>query len=101
MKTQGQFTIVLRGSTERTQKIPLGSWDGFNYLMHRLLRGETVAESEFPHYGLTIDVGPAAILSAAADYLDDGYHEKLVADLREIVEGGELEELPAEPQPVR
>jgi hypothetical protein len=36
-------------------------------------------------------VPPAVILSDAADYLDDGYHEKLVADLREIVEGGELE----------
>jgi hypothetical protein len=39
-------------------------------------------------------VPPAVILSDAADYLDDGYHEKLVADLREIVEGGELEPKP-------
>lgn len=36
-------------------------------------------------------VPPAVILSAAADYLDDGHHERLVADLREIVDGGELE----------
>jgi hypothetical protein len=43
-------------------------------------------------------VPPAVILSDAADYLDDGYHEKLVADLREIVEAGELEQLPSMPQ---
>lgn len=36
-------------------------------------------------------VPPAVTLSDASDYLDDGFHEKLVADLREIVEGGELE----------
>lgn len=41
-------------------------------------------------------VPPAVILSDAADYLDDGFpeHMKLVADLREIVEGGELEPKP-------
>jgi hypothetical protein len=39
-------------------------------------------------------VPPVVILSDAADYLDDGFHDRLVADLREIVEGGELEAKP-------
>lgn len=92
MKAQGQFTIVIRGSTEATGRVALRSWDGFNYLFHRLLTGQEVAQSEFAHYGIELRLGPAAVLCGAADYLDDGFHEQLVADLREIGECGELEE---------
>ena len=99
MKTQGKFTLVIRGSTDEAFKVPLSSWDGFNYLFQRLVTGQVVAMSEFPYYGMDIQVGPRALLAAAADYLDDGFHETLVADLREIVEGGELEEFPDRSHP--
>jgi hypothetical protein len=62
MKTKGEFTIVIRGSTERTGKVPLSSWSGFQYLMQRLVTGDPVAESEFPHYGLAVEVLPGQVL---------------------------------------
>jgi hypothetical protein len=58
----------------------------------RALAGEDIDQRDLVPYGIKISVGPAAVLSAAADYLDDGFHAPLVADLRELVEGGELEE---------
>jgi hypothetical protein len=60
MKTNGEFSIVVRGSTERTGKVPLTSWDGFHYLMQRLLTGQEVADEEFRHYGVEIELDPPA-----------------------------------------
>jgi len=94
MEAKGQFTIVIRGSTERTSKIPVSSWHGFDYLMQRLLAGQHVAMTEFDHYGLDVVVGPAALLEHAADFLDDGYHERLVTELRDIAATDGLEEWP-------
>ena len=31
-------------------------WVQINYLLHRLLTGEPVAESEFEYYGMRLDV---------------------------------------------
>jgi hypothetical protein len=60
MRVTGEFTIVLRGSTDRTRKVGPSSWSGFQYLIQRLVIGEEVAASEFPHYGLQVSVQPGA-----------------------------------------
>jgi hypothetical protein len=58
MKVEGQFTIVIRGSVERTRTVSPSSWSGFDYLMGRLLTGAEVALNEFPHYGVEVEVKP-------------------------------------------
>jgi hypothetical protein len=49
-----------------------------------------------PEVGRAADapLDPARILTAAADWLDDGFHDRLAAELREIAAGGELEPWP-------
>jgi hypothetical protein len=42
----------------------------------RALAGEDVDQRDLVPYGIKISVGPAAVLSAAADYLDDGFHPR-------------------------
>lgn len=58
MKTNGNFTIIIRGSTDATGKVAISSWNGFDYLMNRLLTGQPVALSEFPHFGVEVEVLP-------------------------------------------
>jgi hypothetical protein len=83
-------TIVIRG---RGLEHMHGSQAEFvGRTIARALAGEEVAQRDLVPYGIEISVGPAAVLSASAEYLDDGFHEKLAADLREIAEAGELEE---------
>lgn len=63
MKVPANFVITITGSTDQTDKVYLGGWDTFTYLMRRLVNGEEVALEAFRYYGLevTVKAGPTGL----------------------------------------
>lgn len=50
------FTVTITGDTSAFRQTPR-SRETFNYLNHRLLCGDEVAEAEFASWGLKVEVG--------------------------------------------
>ena len=54
MKAPPRYTITIHGRTD--QPIRPDRWPALQYLIERLLTGETVADTAFKEFGLTVFV---------------------------------------------
>jgi len=92
IRLPNRFSMVVRGeSLEHHHVSQVGV---VATTLATLLVGQEVDEEVLVPYPIKVGIGPAAILLAAADYLDDGLHDQLVQDLRTIAQSGDLEDWP-------
>jgi hypothetical protein len=92
MKATGPSVLTIKFDPDQVQFIS-GQAESLAYHLERLLTGKETADSEWTHLGLEAAVHDGSEnalavrrLTLAADFLDDGFHDKLVDELRAIAD---------------